>query len=84
MAIKTIPRNRRKFIAGLAVTHTACSMYDQDSGNMITTSAAYAWRALEMHRHARLTESSDGTTYTVHVHSNQWYKLTAAAEITED
>lgn len=79
--MKTIPRNRRKFIAQLATTHTVCSMYDQSSGNMITTAAQYAWRALDTYPHARLTESSDGTTYTVHVHSNLWYRLTAPAPV---
>lgn len=73
--MKTIARNRTKFIAALATEFTQCKVYDQSSGNMIVTDPKYAWKALADHRHARLTKSSDGETYTVHVHSNLFYKL---------
>jgi hypothetical protein len=75
--MKTIARSRKKFIAKLATQYTDCREYDASSGNVIPAPASKAWDALNQYPHARLTESSDGTTYTVHVHSSHWYKLTA-------
>lgn len=73
--MKTIAKNRTKFLAKLATEFTQCRMYDQSSGEMVVTDPRYAWKALADSAHARLTESSDGSKYTVHVHSNRWYEL---------
>ena len=76
--MKTIARNRTKLIAELQAKLTVCRMYDRDSGHLVPTDPAHAWRALSASHHARLVESADGTKYTVHVHSNLWYDLRAA------
>lgn len=77
--MKTIARNRTKFIAELATTHTDCKVYNRDAGALVPTDPAYAWTALQKNAHARLIESSDGSKYTVHVHSNLWYVLRPTA-----
>lgn len=77
--MKTIAKNRTKFLAALATEFTQCRMYDQSSGDMIVTDPKYAWKALADSSRARLVESSDGSKYTVHVHSNCWYELRRSA-----
>lgn len=77
--MKTIARNRTKFIAELQTVLTNCRVYDRDAGCLVTTDPAHAWRALAASRNARLVESTDGDKYTVHVHSNLWYELRPAA-----
>ncbi len=78
--MKTIAKNRTKFLAALATELTQCKMYDRSSGLMVVTDPKYAWKALAANRHARLTQSTDGSKYTVHVHSNLWYELRAASQ----
>lgn len=77
--MKTIARNRTKFLAELQAQLTACQVYDRDSGQMIPTDPANAWQALAANRNARLVESTDRDKYTVHVHSNLFYVLRPAA-----
>lgn len=78
MAITTIPKNATRKIAELAQRLTACKVYTLDNGFIgEVCDPAWAWKALES-RGAKLYDSGDGT-YTVQVHSNCWYELSAPA-----
>jgi hypothetical protein len=73
----TIPRNHAKRIAGLKARLTTCTVYTLDNyfrGQ--PADPASAWAALERGLHAKLTDRGDGR-YTIHIHSNCWYELTA-------
>lgn len=75
--MRTISRRATRIISGLKDTHTQCKKYDQDTGDMIDCDPAEAWEALTASKNARLYESTDRLLYTVHVHSNRFYRLTA-------
>src|SRR5438045_2463091 len=74
----TIPRNATRQIADLKKRLTRCRVLTLDNYFLgADTDPANAWAALERHR-ARLTVNSDGTVWTVQVHSNCWYELREA------
>lgn len=73
----TIRRNWTKRIAEIRTAARTCRAYDSDSGNMLPVDPARAFAAWERTPRARLTEDTPGQKWTVHVHSNQFYVLTA-------
>lgn len=73
---RTIPRNATRQIRSLQLRLGFCKVYTLD--NCFTgqaTDPANAWHALER-RNGKLRDNGNGT-YTVRVHSNCWYELTA-------
>ncbi|WP_329375796.1 DUF6573 family protein [Streptomyces sp. NBC_01483] len=73
----TIRRNWTKRVAEIRTAARTCRAYDSDSGNMLPVDPARAFEAWERTPRARLTEDTPGQKWTVHVHSNQFYVLTA-------
>ncbi|MFQ6144674.1 DUF6573 family protein [Streptomyces seoulensis] len=73
----TIRRNWTKRVAEIRTAARTCRAYDSDSGNMVPVDPAAAFEAWESNRRARLTEDTPGQKWTVHVHSNRFYVLTA-------
>jgi hypothetical protein len=76
---RTISRRATRRIAELKATLTQCKRYTLE-GFFVgeDTDPAHAWRQLESSRNARLTDGEDGT-FTISVHSNYWYTLSAGA-----
>src|SRR3954453_13429351 len=72
-----IRRNWTKRVAEIRTAARTCRAYDSDSGNMVPVDPAAAFEAWERNRRARLTEDPPGQKWTVHVHSNRFYVLTA-------
>lgn len=73
----TIPRNRKARIATLKATLTKCRAYTL--GNYFADAdidPAFAWEQLAKFDFAKLRDNGDGT-YTIRMHSNCWYELTA-------
>lgn len=79
----TIRRNWSKRIAAVRATATHCRAYDSSTGNMLDLTPEAAWHAYEANPHARLTEDLPGRKWTVHIHSNAFYYLTADPEQSE-
>ncbi|MGW0825261.1 DUF6573 family protein [Streptomyces sp. NPDC002845] len=75
----TIRRNWTKRVAEIRTAARTCRAYDSDSGNMLPVDPARAFEAWETTPRARLTEDTPGQKWTVHVHSNRFYELTAEA-----
>ncbi|MFF7358285.1 DUF6573 family protein [Streptomyces filipinensis] len=75
----TIRRNWTKRVAEIRRATRTCRAYDSDSGNMLPVDPARAFEAWESTPRARLTEDTAGQKWTVHVHSNRFYVLTAEA-----
>ncbi|MGW1037297.1 DUF6573 family protein [Streptomyces antibioticus] len=73
----TIRRNWTKRVAEIRTAARTCRVYDSDSGNMLPVDPARAFEAWERTPRARLTEDTPGRKWTVHVHSNRFYVLTA-------
>ncbi|RPF30261.1 DUF6573 family protein [Streptomyces sp. TLI_185] len=73
----TIRRNWTKRVAEIRTAARTCHAYDSDSGNMLPIDPARAFEAWESTQRARLTEDTAGQKWTVHVHSNRFYVLTA-------
>ncbi len=73
----TIRRNWTKRVAEIRAAARTCRVYDSDSGNMLPVDPARAFEAWERTPRARLTEDTPGRKWTVHVHSNRFYVLTA-------
>ncbi|MFF4361008.1 DUF6573 family protein [Streptomyces sp. NPDC001604] len=73
----TIRRNWTKRVTEIRTAARTCHAYDSDSGNMVPVDPADAFRAWESMPRARLTEDTPGQKWTVHVHSNRFYVLTA-------
>ncbi|MGW2890661.1 DUF6573 family protein [Streptomyces griseoruber] len=73
----TIRRNWTKRVAEIRTAARTCRAYDSDSGNMLPVDPARAFEAWERTPRARLTEDTPGQKWTVHIHSNQFYVLTA-------
>ncbi|MFF5188654.1 DUF6573 family protein [Streptomyces sp. NPDC000345] len=73
----TIRRNWTKRVAEIRTAARTCHAYDSDSGNMVPVDPADAFEAWESTPRARLTEDTPGQKWTVHVHSNRFYVLTA-------
>jgi hypothetical protein len=75
MAITTIPRNHTRRIAQLCEQLTRCKVYTLENGFIAHPAEPHhAWAALG--HGAKLTDNGNGT-YTISVHSNHWYELTA-------
>ena len=76
--MRTIPRNHKAKIAQLKATLTNCKVYTLENyfhGKDVDPK--YAWEQLDKFYAAKLTDNGNGK-YTVHLHSNCWYELTAA------
>ncbi|MCX4598853.1 hypothetical protein OG819_58340 [Streptomyces sp. NBC_01549] len=73
----TIRRNWTKRVAEIRTAVRTCHAYDSDSSNMVPVDPAAAFEAWESKPRARLTEDAPGQKWTVHVHSNRFYVLTA-------
>ncbi|WP_329437770.1 hypothetical protein [Streptomyces canus] len=73
----TIRRNWTNRVAQIRAAARSCRAYDSDSGNMLPVDPARAFEAWESTPRARLTEDTPGQKWTVHVHSNKFYVLTA-------
>jgi hypothetical protein len=74
----TIPRNHTKRIAELTKTLTRCNVFSRHNQYVATpVDPAVAWGELQEYHFARLMDSGNGK-YTVWVHSEHWYELTAA------
>jgi hypothetical protein len=74
--VKTISRTSTRKIAELSKTLKTCKSYSLDNGFAgVTADPAWAWKQLADGR-AKLTDHENGT-YTVQVHGNLWYKLSA-------
>ncbi|MEH0424676.1 DUF6573 family protein [Streptomyces sp. B21-083] len=73
----TIRRNWTKRVTDIRTAARTCRAYDSDSGNMLPVDPARAFEAWESTPRARLTEDTPGQKWTVHVHSNRFYVLTA-------
>ncbi len=75
--MKTVSRSATRKIAALQGRLTVCKVHTLENGfHGQAIVPARAWEALFSHSHARLTDHEDGT-YTIHVHDNCWYKLSA-------
>lgn len=74
----TIRRNWTKRVEGIRAAARFCRAYDSSTGHMITVDPARAFEVWEANRRASLTEDTPGRRWTVHVHSNSFYVLTAA------
>ncbi|WP_030888913.1 hypothetical protein [Streptomyces sp. NRRL S-1868] len=75
----TIRRNWTNRIAAIRAAAKHCRAYDSSTGNMITADPGRAFAAWEANRRASLTEDVPGQQWTVHVHANAFYVLTATA-----
>jgi hypothetical protein len=73
----TIRRNWTNRVAEIRSAARFCRAYDSATGNMVPVDPARAFEAWESTPRARLTEDTPGQKWTVHVHSNRFYKLTA-------
>lgn len=73
----TIRRNWTKRVAQIRTAARTCRAYDSASGNMVPVDPARAFEAWESTPRAKLTEDAPGQKWTVHVHSNRFYVLTA-------
>ncbi|MDH6222839.1 DUF6573 family protein [Streptomyces pseudovenezuelae] len=73
----TIRRNWTQRVTEIRTAARTCRAYDSDSGNTVTVDPARAFEAWERTPRARLTEDTPGQQWTVHVHSNHFYILTA-------
>jgi hypothetical protein len=74
---RTIGRNQSRVIAGLKAELTICQIHSL-AGDFRgrPCDPAQAWDALAKHPRAKLSDCGDGQ-YTIRVHSNLWYRLTA-------
>lgn len=75
----TIRRTWTNRVAQIRAAARSCRAYDSDSGNMLPVDPARAFEAWESSPRARLTEDTPGQKWTVHVHANKFYVLTAEA-----
>ncbi|MBP5930456.1 hypothetical protein [Streptomyces scabiei] len=73
----TIRRNWTKRVEGIRAAALFCRAYDSSTGHMVTVDPAHAFEAWQANRRASLTENTPGAKWTVHVHSNSFYILTA-------
>ncbi|WTE31817.1 hypothetical protein OH735_00045 [Streptomyces sp. NBC_01618] len=73
----TIRRNWTKRVTEIRTAARTCRAYDSESGNIVPVDPARAFEAWESTPRARLTEDTPGQKWTVHVHSNRFYVLTA-------
>ncbi|MGP4049322.1 hypothetical protein [Streptomyces sp. 2A115] len=75
----TIRRNWTNRVAEIRAAARSCRAYDSATGNMVPVDPARAFEAWQSKPRARLTEDAPGQKWTVHVHSNEFYTLTAEA-----
>ncbi|MFE7958761.1 DUF6573 family protein [Streptomyces sp. NPDC057413] len=80
----TIRRNWTNRVAQIRAAAQSCRAYDASTGNMVPADPARAFEAWEAKPRARLTEDTPGQKWTVHVHSNEFYTLTAEAPETPE
>ncbi|WP_201299827.1 DUF6573 family protein [Streptomyces mexicanus] len=80
----TIRRNWTNRVAQIRAAAQSCRAYDASTGNMVPVDPARAFEAWEAKPRARLTEDTPGQKWTVHVHSNEFYTLTAEAPETSE
>ncbi|MFI7405932.1 DUF6573 family protein [Streptomyces sp. NPDC049541] len=80
----TIRRNWTNRVAQIRAAARSCRAYDSATGNMVPVDPARAFEAWETKPRARLTEDTPGQKWTVHVHSNEFYTLTAEAPATSE
>ncbi|MGW2291209.1 DUF6573 family protein [Streptomyces phaeochromogenes] len=73
----TIRRNWTNRVAEIRAAARSCHAYDSATGNMVPVDPARAFEAWQSKPRARLTEDTPGQKWTVHVHSNEFYILTA-------
>lgn len=73
---RTIPRNHTKVIAEIRERVTSCRVFAERHDFIAQAcEPKCAWDELSGYSFAKLTEDADGG-WTVHVHSNLWYRLT--------
>ncbi|MGV9934130.1 DUF6573 family protein [Streptomyces olivaceoviridis] len=80
----TIRRNWTNRVAQIRAAARSCRAYDSATGNMVPVDPARAFEAWETKPRARLTEDTPGQKWTVQVHSNEFYTLTAEAPATSE
>jgi hypothetical protein len=73
----TIRRNWTNRLAEIRSAARFCRAYDSATRNMVPVDPARAFKAWESTPRAKLTEDTPGQKWTVHVHSNRFYALTA-------
>lgn len=73
----TIRRNWTKRVEGIRAAALFCRAYDSSTGHLVPVDPASAFEVWEANRRASLTENTPGAKWTVHVHSNSFYVLTA-------
>lgn len=73
----TIRRNWTKRIEHIRAAAKFCRAYDSSTGHMITEDPARAFEAWHATPRATLSEDTPGQKWSVHVHSNRFYVLTA-------
>lgn len=72
--MKTISRTSTRVIAGIKEKALVCRVFSlRDDFKAREVDAAFAWRLLDEGR-AKLRDNENGT-YTITVHSNEWYEL---------
>ena len=75
----TIRRTWTNRVTEIRAAARFCRAYDSDSGTMKPTDPAHAFEVWANKPGARLIENTPGQKWTVHVHSNEFYILTAEA-----
>lgn len=73
----TIARNATRKISAIKTKNLQCKVYTLDNyfiGEQCDPDCA--WRALANGRRTKLYYDDSAKHYTVHVHSNCWYRLT--------
>lgn len=73
----TIRRNWTKRVEGIRAAARFCRAYDSSTGNMVSVDPARAFEVWEANPRASLVENTAGAKWTVHLHSNSFYVLTA-------
>lgn len=73
----TIRRNWAKRATAIQEAAKHCRAYDSSTGHMVTIDPARAFEAWQANPRASLREDTPGRKWTVHVHSNKFYILTA-------
>ncbi|WP_413808150.1 hypothetical protein [Streptomyces sp. OE57] len=73
----TIRRNWTNRIGKIQEAAKFCRAYESSTGHMITVDPARAFDAWQANKRATLIENTPGQKWTVHIHSNRFYILTA-------
>jgi hypothetical protein len=76
----TISRAATRKIAAIKERATACVVHSlRNDFAGVSCEPRFAWDDLARYHNARLWVNDTGDVWTVHVHGNLWYRLTAAA-----